>query len=139
MDGFEYSFHYFLLPFKETRCNFQTHTHPPGLRPAPVWPAEGEDLLFQTGSILSANQPYICTFLIVSFFLPDSLSVCRAVGFNRPVLVSVEKHRGALLWFMPELEEPAAINRSTEGYYISDWTRGDYITSRSLRRCSLIT
>lgn len=54
------------------KCSFQTRS---GFGPAPVWPAEGEaaDLLSQTGSILSANQPYICTFLIVSISLPDSL------------------------------------------------------------------
>lgn len=64
-----------------------------------MWPAEGEaaDLLFQTGSVLSANQPYICTFLIVSMSRPDSPSVYRAEGFNRLILVSMEKHGGALL------------------------------------------
>lgn len=59
-----------------------------------VWSAKGEDLLFQTGSMLSTNQPHICMFLIFSMSRPDSL---RLPSSNGLVLVSVGNVGGALL------------------------------------------
>lgn len=69
--------HEYALQKSAVETHFQNLVSKPthsGCGPAPVWPAEGEasDLLLKTGSILPANQPYICTFLIVSISLPDT-------------------------------------------------------------------